>query len=214
MYNFAVVDLQTTRTWKKYNKTYHCFWNRLYLRKLVLLSLTYDTLQLNSATKSIGYDGTEQTDRFYKLTLKLTFLFIITILTGYLTLAIQGLGIGEYWLSFDHAINVLCIYLSYGFNDKLYDKLCGCFMAKYCYKCCAPLCFCCCQPKELPEHMSFAIMDKSETSNTMRTTSVSPPGSPVTATATPTIDVQTPSFKPMSLQQIPTTPNDWECFIQ
>ena len=182
------------------------FLDRLYLKKLILLSLTYDTLQLNSATKPIGYDGTDQTDRFYKLTLKLTFLFIITILTGYLTLLIQGLGIGEYWLCFDHTINVLCIYLSYAFNDKLYDKLCGWFVARYCYKCCAPLCFCCCEPKELPEHVSFAIMDKSEGSNTMATKSVSPGSSPVTVTAT--IEVQTPSIKPLSLEQVPSTPND------
>lgn len=149
----------------------------------MLLSLTYDTLKLerfgsndgqsqnskvsNASTpptpaspslSSNSRSSKKQSDKFYVLTLRMTFLFIITCVSGYLSLIISGAGIGEYWLCLDHVTNVICIYLSYSFNDKLYNKLCGCFAAKCCYKCCAPICFCCCQPKELPDHIQFAIL--------------------------------------------------------
>ena len=71
-----------------------------------------------------------------KLMMKTSNLVILSVMTEFMVLVTNGLQIGEYWLSINHTINVLCIYLSFGgFNDNIYDKLCCC-VDKYCHKCC------------------------------------------------------------------------------
>eukprot|EP01084_Bolivina_argentea_P026613 49501_1 len=128
---------------------------RLYLRKLILLSLAYDHWQFKSKMQK------QKNEKFMKLMLKTTNLVIVSVATEYSLIFVNGARIGEYWLAFNHTINVLCIYLSFGgFNDKLYDKLCCC-IDKCCSKCCGRLCFCCCMPSNVDSTIMVTIQENS-----------------------------------------------------
>ena len=129
---------------------------RLYLRRLTVLSLAYDRFEFKSKKHR------QKNEQFMRLMLKITNLLIVSIITEYMTLAINGIGIGEYWLCFNHLINVLCIYLSFGANDKLYDILCCC-VDNCCYVCCSSVCFCCCLPKDIDDSITVAIEENSKT---------------------------------------------------
>eukprot|EP01083_Nonionella_stella_P083646 231341_1 len=135
---------------------------RLYLKKLILLSLAFDKFEFKSKTHL------KNNEKFMQLILKTTNLVIISIITEYLTLVVNGAGIGEFWLSFDHTINVLCIYLSFGSaDDRAYGLLCGC-IDKCCHKCCTRICFCCCLPTQIDDGLQVAIEENSKSSKSSR----------------------------------------------
>eukprot|EP01083_Nonionella_stella_P186538 683129_1 len=131
---------------------------RLYLKKLILLSAAFDKFEFKSKSHL------KKNEKFMQLILKTTNLVIVSIITEYLTLVVNGLDIGEYWLSFDHTINVLCIYLSFGSaDDKEYRLFCGC-IDKCCHKCCTRICFCCCLPTQIDDDLQVAIAENSKSS--------------------------------------------------
>eukprot|EP01084_Bolivina_argentea_P036316 67203_1 len=128
---------------------------RLYLKRLILLSNAFDKFEFKSEHHK------QKNECFMTLILKTTNLMIISILTEYIVLIVSAASIGIYWMSINHTINVLCIYLSFGgFNDKLYDDLCCC-VDKYCYGCCSSLCILCCMPCHTDERVAVAIAETS-----------------------------------------------------
>ena len=141
-------------------KKFYNICGRLYLKKLVVLSAIYDNFEFKSK------EHAKKNQHFMELILRTTNLVIVTIISEYLLLIVNGSGVGEHWLVIGHTINVLCIYLSFGaVNDRLYNKLCCC-VHRHCHKCCASLCFCCCLPKseinDVP--VSFQAISKSNSS--------------------------------------------------
>merc|ERR1719229_1125133 len=105
---------------------------RLYIRKLVLLSLAFDEYQFQST------EHRERNERFLKLMVKTTNLVVWVVIWSYFGMVIVMLQLGHFLVMIDHSVIVLCVYLGYAHNHGLYDKLC---CAQRSYQCCTVLCF-------------------------------------------------------------------------
>eukprot|EP01084_Bolivina_argentea_P069637 126669_1 len=132
---------------------------RLYLKRLLLLSLTYNEIQLKINQKTQSQDSesgvsprvTKKKDilthkknaLFLSLAIKTTNIISIVVFSGYIgVLMFNGGFFGLYWRTFDHVIKCICLLMTFKFGDKIYYKICIC--QQCCYSLMTKCCFCCC----------------------------------------------------------------------
>ena len=127
----------------------------LYIRKLVLLSLAFDEYKVMGKFQSDEHR--QKNERFLKLMVKTTNLVVIVVISSYFSMLILVLQLGHFMVMIDHSVIVLCVYLSYAHNARLYDKLC---CAERSYRCCTVLCFLFADPKSIEdESLAVAIQE-------------------------------------------------------
>eukprot|EP01083_Nonionella_stella_P076295 207849_1 len=140
---------------------------RLYLSKLILLSIRYDQ-HVQNIHKDISIATGADPAMFFHLSLKITnTLLITTISTVFIILLFPALrSAARMWMMVDCAINTLSLYLSFDFGKPLYDKLCCC--QKSAYKCCAKICFSCCFARTPQMTITHVTQESKIASQTMR----------------------------------------------
>eukprot|EP01084_Bolivina_argentea_P069636 126668_1 len=124
---------------------------RLYLKNLLLLSLTYSEIQFKFNQRAFPVKLTKKKDilnhkknaLFLSLAIKTTNIILIVVFSGYIGVFLWNRSIfGQYWKTFDHVIKCICLFMTFKFGENIYYKIC------VCQGCCYPLmtkcCFCCC----------------------------------------------------------------------
>eukprot|EP01084_Bolivina_argentea_P242174 406349_1 len=111
---------------------------RLYLRKLIKLSLTFED---RITVESIGGKQNameKRKSKFARLAIRITNTLILAVSSTLIIIGSNGLA--QYWMAIDCVINTLAIYFSFSFGDYLYNKTCCC--QSQCYTCCVWFCYC------------------------------------------------------------------------
>ena len=88
---------------------------------------------------------------------KTTNLVVMVVISSYVSMLILVLQLGHFMVMIDHSVIVLCVYLGYAHNARLYDKIC---CARRSYKCCTVLCFLFADPTKIEdESLAVAIQE-------------------------------------------------------
>ena len=117
----------------------------------MLLSLAFDEYPFQSD------EHRQKNERFLKLMVKTTNLVVMVVISSYVSMLILVLQLGHFMVMIDHSVIVLCVYLGYAHNARLYDKLC---CARRSYRCCTVLCFLFADPTKIDdESLAVAIQE-------------------------------------------------------
>jgi len=98
-------------------------------RNLSKLAESIAASRRDLSVKSKGTSLNAEQQRLLELSAKYFLLFFVVILSTVLSVVLQNIvsfALVPLFISIDFCINLLCLYLQFGFADEQYQRLCGC----------------------------------------------------------------------------------------